>query len=219
MPRILDISPIISPRLQVWPGDVPFERAISLSVAGGDPVGLSSIRATLHLGAHADAPNHLIANGAGASDLPLDRFYGPCEVVRVKVAPGALIRPSDLPTASLAPRVLFRTDTFPDPERWNDDFGAFSPELVEMLADRGVLLAGIDTPSVDPFDSTGLPCHRALLRRGLVHLEGLVLTKVEPGRYTLVALPLAIEGGDAAPLRAALVDDLRESQGEPSGSI
>ena len=41
----------------VFPGDVPFARRSSLDIAGGDHLSLSSIAATVHLGAHADAPS------------------------------------------------------------------------------------------------------------------------------------------------------------------
>jgi arylformamidase len=67
-----------------------------------------------------------------------------------------------------------------------------------------VVLVGIDTPSVDLFDDKDLLAHTALLSRGMANLEGLVLTHVEPGPYTLIALPLNIEGADGAPVRAAL---------------
>ena len=103
-----------------------------------------------------------------------------------------------------APRVLLRTGTFPEPEGWNSDFASLSPELVDALAAAGVVLVGIDTPSVDPFDDAELESHRALRRHGIANLEGLVLGHVPPGRYTLIALPLPLEGADASPVRAAL---------------
>ena len=36
-------------------------------------------------------------------------------------------------------------------------------------------------------------------------LEGLVLTHATDGIYTLIALPLKLEGADAAPVRAVLL--------------
>ncbi len=65
-------------------------------------------------------------------------------------------------------------------------------------------LVGIDTPSVDPFESKALESHQVLFERDMAVLEGLVLEHVEPGRYTLIALPLRLEGADASPVRAAL---------------
>ncbi|RME24093.1 MAG: kynurenine formamidase [Deltaproteobacteria bacterium] len=205
MPRIIDISPPITPSLAVWPGDVPFRRDCSLRLAEGANLDLSSIHTTVHLGAHADAPAHYAAGAPGIGERPLELYYGPCEVVKVDVGPGERVLPRHLPASVSAPRVLVCTGSFPDPERFNEDFAALSPQLLDHLAAQGVVLVGIDTPSVDLFASRSLPTHQAALRHDMALLEGLVLTHVAPGRYTLVALPLAIVGADASPVRAALV--------------
>jgi arylformamidase len=64
---------------------------------------------------------------------------------------------------------------------------------------------GIDTPSVDPMTSKALEAHNAVADHDMAVLEGVVLDAVPPGLYTLVALPLRIEGADASPVRAVLV--------------
>src|SRR5207244_2645267 len=94
--------------------------------------------------------------------------------------------------------------TFPDPETFNTDFAALSAELVETLYAQGVKLVGIDTPSVDLFDSKDLPAHRTFLRLDMAILEGLVLRDVPEGVYELIALPLRLVGFDASPVRAVL---------------
>ena len=207
MTRILDISPLISPRIAVWPGDVPFSREMSAAMEKGDHLDLSAITTTLHLGAHADAPSHYTRAGAGMGDVDLAPYVGPCQVVQVSLPPGARILPSHIGVLR-APRVLFRTDSFPDPERFNTDFNSLSPELIEHLHSQGCILVGLDTPSVDPFDSKALESHQALARTGMRNLEGLVLGHIEPGLYTLIALPLKLEGADASPVRAILITDL-----------
>ena len=106
-----------------------------------------------------------------------------------------------------APRVLLKTGTYPDPNHFNEDFAALSPELVDYLASRGVELIGIDTPSVDLFADKALISHNAIARHDIAILEGVVLSHVEPGLFTLIALPLALAGCDASPVRAALVVD------------
>lgn len=206
MTEFLDISPVISPRLGVWPGDTPFEREDVLRIADGANLDLSWIRTTVHLGAHADAPSHYRRGGADIAARPLDLYFGDCQVMQVAVERGARIRPGHLLAAVAAPRVLFRTDTFPDPERWNADFASLSPELIHFLADHGVRLVGIDTPSVDPQDDAALASHQAIADRDLAILEGLALAHVAPGRYTLCAFPLRIEGADASPVRAVLLN-------------
>jgi arylformamidase len=73
------------------------------------------------------------------------------------------------------------------------------------LADQGVVLIGFDTPSTDLYASKGLPAHQRLAARDMVNLEGLILSHVQPGHYTLIALPLRLAGADASPVRAVLV--------------
>ena len=202
---LIDISPPITPDLAVWPGDVPYQRDVALSFAGGDHLELSAIRTTVHLGAHADAPSHYRADGAPIGARSLELFYGPCQVISVEVARGRRILPADLTAEVTAPRVLLHTGSFPDPTQFNEDFNSLSPELIDHLAEAGVVLVGIDTPSVDPFSSKALESHQALARHGMANLEGLVLGHVAPGAYTLIALPLSLGDADASPVRAALL--------------
>ncbi len=199
---IRDISPLISPRLAVWPGDTPPTREVLLDTARGDNITLSTLRATVHLGAHADAPSHY-GGPATIHEMPLDTYVGRCQVVRIPAAPGTRLG-VEAAAGVTAPRVLFATGTHPDPESFGRDFAALSPELVTELARRGVRLVGIDTPSVDLFDSKDLPSHLACLRHGTAILEGLVLEGVPEGEYELIALPLRLEGFDASPVRAVL---------------
>jgi arylformamidase len=200
---IHDITPLISPRLAVWPGDTPPSREVLCDLGKGDNITLSTLRATVHLGAHADAPSHYGAGAPAIHQQPLDLYLGPCQVMRVAAA-RERITPEMLPGPVQAPRLLLATDTFPDPENFSTDFAALDPGLIDFLAERGVRLVGVDTPSVDLFDSKDLPAHQACLRRGVAILEGLVLRGVPPGVYELIALPLRLEGFDASPVRAVL---------------
>ena len=208
-PMIYDITPKISPRLGVYPGDQPFERKVAMSFEKGNHLELSSMLSTLHLGAHADAPSHYHAKGVSIEQRPLGYYMGAAQVVRIKnLAPRARVMPSHLRVEILAPRILFDTMSFPDPEHWNSDFNSLSPELLNTLADQGVKLVGIDTPSVDPEDSKAMESHQVLFKRDFAVLEGLLLKNVPEGLYTLFALPLPIEGADASPVRAVLVSHL-----------
>ena len=207
MPALYDITPVVSPRLAVWPGDTPSARRVLLDLAAGANVTLSTLEATVHLGAHADAPSHYALSAPDIAAAELDRYLGRCQVVRAAVGRGERVTNAHLETALAGitePRVLIATDTFPDPERWNDDFAAIAPGFVDQLADRGVCLVGIDTPSVDLVDSAELPSHGRCLARDIAILEGLVLGHVPSGRYELIALPLKLEGFDASPVRAVL---------------
>ncbi len=204
MGRTYDITPLVTPDLAVWPGDTPPTREVLLELARGDTVTLSTLHATVHLGAHADAPSHYAIDGETIEHRALDRYLGPCRVIRVDVRPGERIGPEAVRGPAGAPRVLFATGTYPDPGRFREDFAALSPALVDRLAADGVRLVGIDTPSVDLFASKDLPSHAACHRHDLAILEGLVLDDVPEGRYELIALPLRLAGFDASPVRAIL---------------
>ena len=220
---LYDITPSITPKLGVWPGDTPSTRQVLLDIDGGDNITLSTLRATVHLGAHADGPSHYGKNAPAIHDRALNYYLGPCQVIRIDVAHATSITtqmfldmvgqaatvgginssPAERPI-HLSPRVLFATGTYPDPQNWNNDFAALSVELIDFLHDRGVITVGIDTPSVDLFDSKDLPAHKAVLRHDMAILEGLVLKDVPEGTYELIALPLPLVGFDASPVRAVL---------------
>lgn len=201
---LYDITPPISPDLKVWPGDTPPTREVLLDMAAGSNITLSTLRTTVHLGAHADAPSHYGATAPSIEKRPLSLYLGPCQVVSVSVAPNTRVLPDDVTVPIRAPRVLFRTGSYPDPNHFRQDFAALSPALIAWLHDRGVVLVGLDTPSVDVFDSKDLPSHQALLRHDMAVLETLALEGVPDGVYELIALPLRLVGFDASPVRAVL---------------
>jgi arylformamidase len=207
---IIDISPALTPGIAVWPGDTPLSREVLCTVEDGASVTLSTLRATVHLGAHADGVNHYGGGAAGIETFSLERYLGVCHVVRARAerrAGGMRVTAADLECDLAAirhPRVLICTGTFPDFTNWNTDFAGLDPALVDLLADRGVTLVGVDTPSVDVQESKDLPAHKRFLARGVSILEGLRLAHVAPGEYELIALPLPLVGFDASPVRAVL---------------
>lgn len=200
-----DISPEISESTPVFPGDFPYRRTDSLSFKNGEHLALSHIQTTVHIGAHADAPNHYHPQGAGIDARSLDYYIGPCQVLSAGAPKGTRLQPEAIKAKIAAPRVLFKTGSFPDPKRWNDDFNSLSPELIDFLAKAGAILVGIDTPSIDPADSKKLESHQAVFKHDMAILEGLVLEHVPQGLYDLIAPPLRLKGADASPVRAVLL--------------
>ncbi len=80
----------------------------------------------------------------------------------------------------------------------------FSVEVVKYLVERGVRVVGLDYISIGKYgdDSNIGATHKMFLENGVYILEGINLSKVKPGRYDLICLPLLLEKGDAAPARA-----------------
>lgn len=201
---LYDITPPITPALKVWPGDTPPSREVLCDIERGDNITLSTLHATVHLGAHADGPNHYGIGAPSIDRRSLDLYLGRCQVVRIVAGRNTRVAPDALPDTVEAPRVLLATGTFPDPTVFSEDFAALSVELIDVLAEAGVRLVGVDTPSVDLFRSKDLPAHQRVLHHDMAILEGLVLTDVPEGLYELIALPLKLVGFDASPVRAVL---------------
>ncbi|CAG0990061.1 Kynurenine 3-monooxygenase [Phycisphaerales bacterium] len=206
-PSVIDITPAVTAKLGVWPGDTPLSREVLCDITKGDTVTLSTLRATVHLGAHADGPNHYGLGAPGIGERSLSHYIGPCRVLEARVGRGGRVRVEDvvggLDQVTEA-RVLIKTGTFPNPDAWNSDFAAITVDLVEALAARGVITIGIDTPSVDLQDCKDLRAHKAILKHDIAILEGLDLSAVRPGVYELIAAPLKLMGFDASPVRAVL---------------
>ncbi len=204
-PTIIDISPVVSTSLAVWPGDTPFSQKFAMRIDEGAHLELSSIQSTVHLGAHCDAPSHYIAGGQGIDQRDLSYYHGKCQIISVSIPRGKRIYPKDIPVKLEAPRVLFKTLSYPDPNHFNTDFNSLSPEVVQYAHEQNVVLIGLDTPSVDPFSSKKLESHKMIADYDMAILEGVVLAHVPDGIYTLIAFPLRIAGADASPVRAVLL--------------
>ena len=58
---------------------------------------------------------------------------------------------------------------------------------------------------MDLFDCKELKAHTKIHQHNMAILEGIDLSKVEDGLYTLSALPLKLADADASPVRAVLL--------------
>jgi arylformamidase len=216
MKKLWDISPPVHASAPVFPGDTAYSQQWVASIGPGCPVNVSALTLSPHVGAHADAP-----------------LIGPCRVVHA-IGCGPLVRPEHIAHALgdpppgrsqggsapaggsdphsggawglkvLPPRVLVRVYERMPQDRFDTALPAFAPETVALLADRGVLLIGIDSASIDPAESKTLDSHQTIRRRGLRVLENLLLDDVPEGDYELIALPLKLTTADASPVRAVL---------------
>lgn len=203
---VYDITRTLTPGIAVWPGDAPYTVAPVLRMTDGASVNLTTLTLSPHTGAHADAYFHYEPDGAHPAHMPLDAYIGAAHVVTVSKRDGGLM-PDDLAHADLtgAERLLIHSHVsdLPD-DQWPAEFPYLTVELIAWAAARGIRLIGLDSPSVDAFDSTDLPCHHALKAHGLVNLELLMLRGVPDGLYELIALPLKLDLACGSPVRAIL---------------
>jgi len=204
-PRLWDISQPLRRSLPVWPGDTPFASHPRWTIGEDSPVNVARFETSTHAGTHADAPLHYDRAGAGAGEVDLDAYLGPCRVVDARGCNGTLTRAFvEALEAPPLPRMLFRTYACFPHKAWRSDFTAVAADAITYLAVRGVRLIGVDAPSLDPQDSKTMDAHHAVRAADMRILEGLVLDEVPPGDYELIALPLRLVGLDSSPVRAVL---------------
>jgi arylformamidase len=207
--RTYDITLTITPEMIVWPGDPTVNIQRISSIASGDTANVSQMTMSTHTGTHVDAPDHFLNNGKTTEGLSLDLLVGRAYVLYlpdVSVITASVLMRADIPPRTR--RLLFKTR---NSEYWakgnhefHTDFVGLSVDAAELLVDRNVRLVGIDYLSIAPY-KLGTPVHTILLNAGVVVLEGLDLSQVSQGRYTLHCLPLKLGGADGAPTRCILV--------------
>jgi arylformamidase len=202
--RIYDISRQLASTTAGWPGDVPYAFRFHSRIREGASVNVGSFESSVHTATHCDAPFHFDDNGPTIDRVSLTAFLGPARVVDVRDCPtdwGRRLRDLNLQET---PRILFHTGGWPDSKYFPNQIPVMEASLPDLLGRLGVVLLGVDLPSVDALDSKTLDNHHALGRHGIAILEGLWLTDVPEGCYELIAPPLKMIGADGSPLRALL---------------
>ncbi|MEM9633095.1 MAG: cyclase family protein [Pseudomonadota bacterium] len=205
MTTIFDIAPPVRAGIAVYPGDTPYKAARTGVISDDCPLNVGELSMSCHCGAQAGSPLHHDKDGASIDQLDLADFVGPARVSDAQ-GPEEKCSLKDLegfPTDG-SPRILPRLAGAIDPVVLPEGFRAMSTDAISFLADQDVELVGVDVPTADRENSEKLPIHEIARSRDLQILENLALSAVEPGYYELIALPMELEGLDAAPVRAIL---------------
>jgi len=205
--RVIDISVANGPAQHVYPGDPPPRIEQAKAIRAGDVCNVSLLTMGSHTGTHVDAPYHFIDGGARLGEVALERMVGEALVVDLRgraAVDAAALESAALRTGDI---LLCRTD---NSWRWEKadfqrDFVYLTLDAADLLVERGIRAVGIDYLSIEQFGSSDFPVHHRLLGAGVFVIEGLDLRAVEPGRYTLVCLPLKFPDLDGAPARAVLL--------------
>jgi len=162
----------------------------------------------MHAGTHVDAPAHMIEGGATIEQLSLKQMNGLCRVLDLTGLEGLVVKREHLERCSIksGERILLKTGNSLRPAE-----GPYAPEVfvgacaAAFLAQSGIVLLGVDGLGLEQ-GQPGYPSHKALFNAGAIIVEGLRLGHVPAGIYQLVLLPLALEGVEAAPARAVLIE-------------
>ncbi len=228
--RMVDLGHSYNDKTLYWPTSpsrFEFREISEGQTDGGWYYSAYSVCTPEHGGTHLDAPRHFSTNGRTTEAMPLADLIAPGVVIDVseKAAdnPGYLLTADDVHDfeashGRISPGtiVLLRTGWsrfWPDAKRYLGDdtpgdasrlhFPSYGPDAARVLVeDRGVALLGVDTASIDPGASRDFPVHRIAGDRNVAGLENLTRLEELPATgFTVIALPMKIEGGSGGPAR------------------
>jgi arylformamidase len=203
--KLFDVTVPLDASLPVYPGNTPFTMEPIKRIATGGSSNVSTLHLSAHAGTHVDAPRHFFDDGAGADALAIELLFGRARVINVtsrnRIEPADL---SDLTHEDVRVLIKTRNSRLWGSQKFQSNYVGLSEEAARHLIAQGVKVVGIDYLSVEEYKKPGAPAHRALLGGGVIVIEGLNLSDVEPGVYDMYCLPLRVVGGDGAPARVVL---------------
>lgn len=205
MTKVIDISLPIRSGMPIFPGTLETNIKSVKSSSGRST--LSEITMTSHAGTHIDAPNHVASNQEGIDSIPLHTFYGRCRVLDMTTSE-SVITEEDIRAHKIrsGERLLLKTkNSLRGFDMFYEDYVYLDGNAAQYLADCGISLIGFDALSINKRGSDDNLVHLALLAQTIPIIEGLNLSEVDKGEYTLCAFPLAFQGIDGSPTRAVLL--------------
>lgn len=171
-----------------------------------------------HAGTHMDAPRHFLQEGDTIDNVQLEKCIGPALVVDLShAAPNSILHVADLATVAdkieSGTRLLLRTDwdMHADQDDYRTHMPRLSPALASWMVDKGVIMVGLETPSVAslrPENKAELTeVHQILLRSEMIIVESLAnLRTLSQEVVEFVALPLKLDQRDGSPVRAIAIE-------------
>jgi arylformamidase len=212
--KIHDISVPISEDLPVWPGDPNVALRQLSNIKDGEISNVSQIRMSVHTGTHIDAPKHFFDSGKTVDQVSLSKLIGKTLVMEIQdsvdaISEKVLMAHPQRELIEQSKKVLFKTRNSSlwqsNPSTFYEDYVGIDASGAAFLAELPLDLIGVDYLSVAPYEETTKP-HLILLEEEIVLLEGINLSEVKEGEYTLFCLPLLISGCEGSPARAILIN-------------
>ncbi len=205
MKKIIDISLALGERTIVYPNNPE----VRINTIAGKTSTHSEISIGSHTGTHVDAPRHVLRNNIGVDRLDLNKMVGPCRVLDMTRARES-VKVEDLKKANIkkGERILVKTKNSKRGfKKFYDDYVYLDGAAAEFLAGKQIALFGIDYLSVKKRGGADNRSHTELLKNNVIVFEGFDLSKIKPGKYFFIGLPLKFTGLDGSPARAVLVTE------------
>ncbi len=215
---MIDLSHTIDHGMTTYPGlpapvicDYLSREASRSRYAEGVTFQIGRIDLIANTGTYLDTPFHRYEDGIDLAGLPLACVAG-LPALRISFAPGSerAITRARLDRAignreidGAAVLVHTGWDAHWRTEQYGGNNPFLGADACELLLERGVALAGIDSVNIDDIDDLSRPAHTLLLHRGVPIVEHLTnLASMPETGHRFYAVPPKIVGMGTFPVRA-----------------
>ncbi|MBI4672167.1 MAG: cyclase family protein [Chloroflexi bacterium] len=214
--QIFDLSVPLRNEMPYYPGDPAPQITRLEDHERGDAWTTTHLSVCAHVGTHVDAPLHRIRGAAPVDALSLQTLIGRAYVVDLSDV-ASEIHAEDLEARNIplsAERLVLKTRNARlwAREGFQTDFVALGESGAHWVVERGIRLVALDYLSADLFTAQNFRAHEVLLGARVVIVEGILSGEIAEGWYTLICLPLRLQGADGAPARAVLIQGELESK-------
>jgi len=205
--KIIDLSHKFSVDDMVFPGTQGMSYTKTHTIEK-DSYNLGIARINSHAGTHTDAPYHFIPNGKKLGEVDLNIYVGPAVAIDCRNKKAlSLINVSDIKPYEeeiiKKKRVLICTNWYKqvNTEAFYTEYPAITVELADYLISLGVILIGVEGPSLS--ESKGMEVHQHLLGKEIAIIESMKnLDQLLGKEFILCSAPLAFMEADGFPIRA-----------------
>lgn len=171
----------------------------------------SKVILSSHVGTHVDAPAHFLSNGQFTEYLSLNSLIGTAFVFDFQDMENK-ITSSLLSKYKIPKKTILLLKTRNSKKNYNDPFDYnfvyLTSDAAQYCIDIDIKAIGIDYLGIER-NQPNHETHILLMKKNIPIIEGLRLNHVKEGTYFFICLPLAIQGLEAAPARAILIEDFK----------
>lgn len=210
--KLIDLSHLVENTMLIYPGDIKplIEPLRSIDENGAT---ITKLILSTHTGTHADAPKHMLKRGRAVHEIPLENFVGDAWIFDFSYkASGTGIMKDDLKDKThVRPGDIVLCYTGSSDNLGNEgsdtQYVYLNKSAADWLVRKKVKAVGIDSLSVERFESKDYDVHKTLLRNGVSIIENLSsdLKFLTGKKVFFVGVPLKLRGADGSPIRAFAV--------------
>ena len=218
--RVIELSYVIHPGKERRPFEVELVGAdqidSNLHRAEGQWYVMGNLKYTAHVGTHIETPFHCLPDGEDLSKIGAERLIGDAVVLDLRGLPFEhKITLAEFQSAAAKAGGIKQGDILFCNTGYSQFYGTdnyarrpgFERAALEWMVGQGIKLMGVDMGGIETHDAPNNAFHTILLSRGIPLIENLTnLSALQTSRMMVFALPLAVEGLEAIPLRVIALE-------------